>query len=916
MKGHSMLMALRWCLLSAVVLVIMSEKKNLFTSALPDGFIAETVADVKGVTGKFAPHPSANSAKPQILMIVSKTGQVHLVENPDESSETKIILDLAGQVCTNGERGLQSITVHPNFTENRYVYLFYAKYIEGCPEGKEEGTWNVIERFVMDPETYELDNDSRKEIWRTSPLHLLVHNGGAMDFGIDNKLYITTGDSGRKTSAQQLDNSLGSIIRLNDDGSVPNDNPFTVQNGYNSSYRCADTGGLVPSNVKDDENAICAEVFGYGFRNPFRIEMDKTEIEKVKFSISDVGGAYWEDISWGGSDYEGKNYGWPDWEGPCRQNSISDCPIADEKFVVEPFHYYQHRSIREGGAAAGSAIVPPNLWPPQYKFLFIDFIFLEIYNLIEDPENECRSCLPPVSGYRNESFYQSIQKKDEHVNNARMLDMFFGPYKNTTALYIVRFGAHDSVIRIRYTGILNAPPLANFTVPDQIYGLGDDVQFNSSVSSDPEDDALNFVWDFGDGKMSNDTNPVHQFEHLGEYVVTLKVSDIYDQMQQKSHIVIVGDRPNVIIVSPTIGDVFYVGEMLQLQGEAYDNTGARLNDTQLTWEVRKHHADHFHPFMDLTNGNNLTLYPAPQPEDIFATTNSYLRIILIATDKDGLTTEVDRIVQPALVTVDVESNPQGLTIGVDDYPVTTSEVMTSWKEHDLRLKVEDQNAYIFIGWSDGISDRERTVRLSGGINLIQANFCGDIGRRCLNGYECCSEYCVVNECVSETPEPPAPPSQIFSAQPSTMQSSAPSPQVFGDLPQTMQLDSSNTTSVSSLLNWNIFKDSLSKVLVGLFSSIILILLAFFIGLKQRQKGKNCRSSSCIPVEDKGRMKDGENYSINSSDPNNATMTSDNRDDSDRSASMEADCIEASDACSMEVDNDEEKGARVINVKRI
>merc|ERR1711957_975393 len=160
------------------------------------------------------------------------------------------------------------------------------------------------------------------------------------------------------------------------------------------------------------------------------------------------------------------------------------------------------------------------------------------------------------------------------------------------------------------------------------------------------------------------------------------------------------------------------------------------------------------------------------------------------------------IVQPALVTVDVESNPQGLTIAIDDYPVTTSEVMTSWKEHDLRLKVEDQNAYTFIGWSDGISDRERTVRLSGGINLIQANFCGDIGRRCLNGNECCSGYCVVNECVSETPEPSAPPSQVPSARPPTMQllpgmsSSAPS------------FDSSNTTSVSSISNWN--KDSLSK----------------------------------------------------------------------------------------------------------
>jgi len=127
-------------------------------------------------------------------------------------------------------------------------------------------------------------------------------------------------------------------------------------------------------------------------------------------------------------------------------------------------------------------------------------------------------------------------------------------------------------------------------------------------------------------------------------------------------------------------------------------------------------------------------------------------------------------------------------------------------------------------------------------------------------------------------------------------------------------DSSNTTSVSSISNWN--QDSLSKVLVGLFTLIILILLACFIKFKRGQKGKNSRSSSSIPVVDKGLIKDDENYSINSSGPNNVTMMSDDRDDSDKSALMEADCIEANDTCLVTVDKDVEKGAQVIIVKRI
>ena len=90
----------------------------------------------------------------------------------------------------------------------------------------------------------------------------------------------------------------------------------------------------------------------------------------VRFTVGDVGGAFWEELSYGGTDYAGMNYGWPDWEGPCRKDSFSDCPIPPDNtdsssktktnnaIIVEPFHYYQHRTKREGGAVAGQVFVP------------------------------------------------------------------------------------------------------------------------------------------------------------------------------------------------------------------------------------------------------------------------------------------------------------------------------------------------------------------------------------------------------------------------------------------------------------------------------------------------------------------------------------------------------------------------------
>jgi hypothetical protein len=169
---------------------------------------------------------------------------------------------------------------------------------------------------------------------------------------------------------------------------------------------------------------VYRDSFAKGLRNPFRLAMDPNTKDKVKFYIGDVGASTWEEISVGGTDYAKANYGWPDMEGPCEMGSTTNCP-APSKYK-DPFYYYQHRKATEGGAVTGSAFVPDGLWPSKYKFLFVDFIFGAIYSLSEDSSRKCRSCKPPVPGYRNETFH----KQDAIV------DIFFGPYKR-----------HESAIR-------------------------------------------------------------------------------------------------------------------------------------------------------------------------------------------------------------------------------------------------------------------------------------------------------------------------------------------------------------------------------------------------------------------------------------------------------------------------------------
>jgi Glucose / Sorbosone dehydrogenase len=130
----------------------------------PEGFIDEVVTNTKAMSGTFAPNPRLNN-KP-MMVLNDKNGRVHVLENPDDSSESLEILDLQDKVCTNGERGLHSIIPHPNFSNNRWMYAFYTKYRQDCLEDPVLGAWNVVERFTMDATTLELNANEGVEIWR------------------------------------------------------------------------------------------------------------------------------------------------------------------------------------------------------------------------------------------------------------------------------------------------------------------------------------------------------------------------------------------------------------------------------------------------------------------------------------------------------------------------------------------------------------------------------------------------------------------------------------------------------------------------------------------------------------------------------------------------------------------------------
>ena len=124
------------------------------------------------------------------------------------------------KVVARGQGGLLDVALHPRFAQNALIYLSYAEAGEGG-----QGTAVMRARLVGDGGNAQLED--QRVIFRLTPKSGTTHHfGGRLVFDRDEHLYITLGDRGEMERAQKLDDHAGSVIRINDDGSVPKDNPF------------------------------------------------------------------------------------------------------------------------------------------------------------------------------------------------------------------------------------------------------------------------------------------------------------------------------------------------------------------------------------------------------------------------------------------------------------------------------------------------------------------------------------------------------------------------------------------------------------------------------------------------------------------------------------------------------------------
>lgn len=596
-------------------------------ATVPAGF-AETVV-ANGLA-----NPTAMEFAPDgRLFVAQQGGSLRVIKNGALLATPFLTVT----VNSSGERGLLGITFDPDFAANQFVYVYYT--------ATTPTIHNRISRFTANGDVAVAG--SEMVLLDLDALGATNHNGGAIHFGADGKLYAAVGENANGANSQTLTNLLGKILRINADGSIPSDNPFySTATGVNRA------------------------IWALGLRNPYTFSVQPTT---GRILINDVGQSTWEEIDEG---VAGSNYGWPTTEGP----------TTNPQFRA-PIYAYDHGGAAPNGCAiTGGAFYNPaaaSPFPSSYDgdYFFADYCDGWIYKL-EPSDNSVIEFATGISS-----------PVDLKVSA-------------DGALYYLARGSGSNtgiVARITYA---NTPPSITTQPANRTVNVGQPAEFSVVASGASP---LSYQWQRNMTNIAGATSSSYTLTSAqasdngaGFRVV---VTNPFGTATSNEAVLTVASNvaPTATITQPTAGAVYSGGQTIAFAGTGMDAQDGTLPPSAFTWEVVFHHDTHTHPFMQPTSGITSGTFTIPVTGETSA--NVWYRIHLAVRDSGGLSHTTFRDVLPRVVQLTVATSPPGLQVRIDSQPSTTPVTLSSVVGMQRTIEAVTPQTlgstiYGFQSWSD------------------------------------------------------------------------------------------------------------------------------------------------------------------------------------------------------------------------
>ncbi|WP_433305439.1 carbohydrate-binding protein [Actinoplanes sp. CA-030573] len=631
---------------------------------------------------------SAELGEAMSLAVLPSRSVLHTARNgvvrvTDAAGNTKVAGTIP--VYTHDEEGMQGVAVDPGFATNRWIYLYYSPPLS-TPAGDAPTTGTAadftawkghlnLSRFTLNAD--ETINLASEVVMLTvdNDRGQCCHVGGDIDFDAAGNLYLTTGDDTNPFESQAytpIDERTNRNPQFDAQRSAANTNDLRgkvlrIKPQPDGTYAIPAGNMFAPGTANTRP-----EIYAMGFRNPFRMSVDKpTGIVYLGDYGPDAGAADPNRGPGGQVEFDRITgpgfYGWP----YCTGTNTTAETYNDYTFPSGPsgakFNCAGgpvNNSFRNTGLQTLPAAKPSwirygfDFSPPEFGSGSESPMGGPVYRY--DPALNSPIKFPQsldgryFAGEYGRRWIKAIQVNSNGTygeissfpwTGTQVMDMAFGP---DGALYVLDYGtgANDQALyRIEYIGGGNRSPVAVASANRTSGPNPLTVTFSSAGSNDPKGGALTYLWTFGDGTTSTAASPTKTYTSNGNFVATLRVTDPTGLSGTASVPITVGNTaPTVTLTTPADGTLFSFGDTVPFTVTVSDPEDGTIDCTKVTVTYLLGHDSHQHQITSRTGCSGTLTVPADGEHDNAA--NIFGVFVASYTDKGGLTGTSQRTLQP------------------------------------------------------------------------------------------------------------------------------------------------------------------------------------------------------------------------------------------------------------------------------